>query len=408
MDRRALLQKAASFGLVSGVASTEWSQRCLAQPAISAAGQSDTAKMADWHDELTKRIAALEERGGGTLELSDGVYEISKPLLLPISVSMVMTPNAVIRAKKGFQGDAVVIKGGGSKSQFTPMSGWIRGGIIDGNLQPITGLRVEGVGRLEVADLEVLNATHKGIHMLKGGYERNITRVRCDVSLDARYAPGSVGIHYEGADNKVVLAHVIGYETGVRSDDSSNWFTLVHVWNIDPDQGPMLYCFYCNGDNNTFNQCYADSPTIAGFYVSRPSQSFMQCRIFYSRWAKDNSGTGFLITPSGKNGNYIATAIYARDNHRLAKEFDGDLSGACILGTSTLGDVDGGLENQIPSGDSTTPPLHLDGTGLRLSRQQQPPQSQDGTLGEVRWVDNGESSALWVKTSSGWKRCELV
>jgi hypothetical protein len=36
----------------------------------------------------------------------------------------------------------------------------------------------------------------------------------------------------------------------------------------------MLYCFYCNGSNNTFNQCYADSPTIAGFYVDQPNQSF--------------------------------------------------------------------------------------------------------------------------------------
>jgi hypothetical protein len=408
MDRRALLQKAASFGLVSGIAGTGDSRRCLAQSATGVAPQSGTAEVSDWHEELTRRIAALEERGGGTLELGDGVYEISRPLLLPISVSMVMTPNAVVRAKKGFQGDAVVIKGGGNKSRFSPMSGWIRGGIIDGNLLPITGLRVEGVGRLEVADLEILNATYKGVHMLKGGYERNLTRVRCDVSLDAHYAPGSIGIHYEGADNKVLLAHVIGYETGVRSDDASNWFTLVHVWNADLVQGPMLYCFYCNGDNNTFNQCYADSPTTAGFYVSRPTQSFMQCRIFYSRWAKDHGGVGFLITPEGKDGNYIGTAIYARDNHRLAKEFDGDLEGACILGTSTLGDVDGGLQNQIPSGDSTTPPLNLAGTGFRLSPQQQQPQSQDGTLGEVRWVDNGDSSALWVKTSKGWKKCELV
>jgi hypothetical protein len=46
----------------------------------------------------------------------------------------------------------------------------------------------------------------------------------------------------------------------VRSDNSSNWFTMIHVWNYDLAQGPMLYCFYYNGDNNTFNQCYVDSP----------------------------------------------------------------------------------------------------------------------------------------------------
>jgi hypothetical protein len=31
-----------------------------------------------------------------------------------------------------------------------------------------------------------------------------------------------------------------------------------------------------------------------------------------------------------------------------------------------------------------------------------------GEIGEVRWVDDGKSSALWVKTTSGWKRSELV
>lgn len=408
MNRRDLLQNAAGFGLVSGAFATPWSRSCLAQSATGTVPGAKNANVSDWHEELTRRIAALEQGGGGTLELGDGLYEISQPLRLPVSVSLVMTPNAVIRAKSGFQGDAVVIKGGGSPSRFTVASGWIRGGIIDGGLQPITGLKVEGVERLEIADLEIQNATYKGIHLLRGGYERNITRVRCEVSLDARYAPGSIGIHYEGGDNKVILAHVIGYETGVRSDDSSNWFTMIHVWNYDPVQGPMQYCFYCNGDNNTFNQCYADSPTIAGFYVSKPSQSFMQCRVFYSRWAKDNSGAGFLITPEGRDGNYIGTAIFADHEHRLAKAFDGDLEGASILATTTLGGVDGGLENRIPSGDSAAPPLRLAGTGVCLTRQQQRPQPQDGDLGEIRWVDDGRSSALWVKTSSGWKKSRLV
>ncbi|MGA8108026.1 MAG: hypothetical protein WB974_01245 [Acidobacteriaceae bacterium] len=402
------MQKVASFGLVGGLLRTGLGKSRLAQSETGVVPCPQAANVSDWHQELTQRIATLEAGGGGTLELGDGVYEISQPLRLPISTNLVMTPNAVIRAKSGFQGDAVVIKGGGSKSRFTVTSGWIRGGIIDGNLQPITGLRVEGVERLEIADLEVLNATYKGIHLLPGGYERNITRVRCDVSLDAHYAPGSIGIHYEGGDNKVILAHVIGYETGVRSDDSSNWFTMIHVWNYDPVQGPMLYCFYCNGDNNTFNQCYADSPTTAGFYVTKPSQSFMQCRVFYSRWAKNNSGAGFLITPQGKGGNYIGTAIFASDQHKLAKEFDGDLEGACILATTNLGGIDGGLENRIPSGDSTAPPLQLAGTGFRLPQQQQPPLSGEGALGEVRWVDDGHTSALWVKTGRGWKKSELV
>src|ERR1035437_3784991 len=161
MERRELIQKAAGLGLLAGLLPSETLQ---ASEPIHKASVSDVGPGGDWHSGLTKRIATLEQGGGGTLELVDGVDEISKPLRLPISVSLVMTPNAVVRAKPGFQGDAVMIKGGGSKSKFSETSGWIRGGIIDGGRQPLTGIRVEAVERLEIADLVVVNATYKGIH----------------------------------------------------------------------------------------------------------------------------------------------------------------------------------------------------------------------------------------------------
>lgn len=409
MQRRALIRRLAGLGLATGCLNNIrmlYADEMGATRAPSSQERNEPTPV-DWHPELSKRIRAMEERGGGTLELGDGVYEISKPLRLPVSVSLTMTPNALLRARKGFSGDAVLIKGGGSKSKFSETSGWIRGGLIDGTLQPLTGIRVEDVMRLEIADLVVLNATYKGIHLLPGGYEKNITRVRCEVDLHARYAPGSIGIHYENGDSKVILAHVIGYETGLRSDDDSNWFTTIHVWNYDPVQGPMPYCFYCNGGNNTFSQCYADSPTIAGFYVDRPYQSFIQCRVYYSRWAKDASGAGFLITPQGKFGNYFGNALFADDGHRLAKAFDGEMEGACILGTTAPGGVLGGFENRIASGDANTPPLNL-GSGFCLTQQAKLPSPQEGQPGEVRWVDDGESSALWVKTRAGWKKSQLL
>jgi hypothetical protein len=423
MERRKLIKNAASLGL-AGLIGNKINMVYAKGPStgtLSGSQRIDVTKVDDWHEELTKRIAVLNEQGGGTLELSDGAYEISKTLRLPISVSLVMTPNAVIRAKVGFEGDAVIIKEGGeNNSKFNETSGWIRGGVIDGGKQPLTGLRVEGnVPRLEIADLVVMNATYKGIHLLKGGYEKNITRVRCDVDLNTHYAPGSIGIHYENGDSKVILAHVIGYETGLRSDSSSNWFTMIHVWNYDPVQGPMLYNFYCNGEVNTFNQCYADSPTIAGFYVTKPHQSIMQCRVYYSRWAKDNSGAGILITPEGKHGNYIGTCLFADKDHRLAKAFDGDLEGSTILGTSSW-QVVGGLENRIPSGESPNlepdalsgsfihPSLNLAGTGFCLTQQTKHPLPEEGKLGEVRWVDDGKASTLWVKTTSGWKKAKLL
>ncbi len=405
--RRKLLRNALGLGAIAGTFGHTLFVSA-ADPAPAAAPSSPQGAAKDWHEELTRRMAGLEERGGGTLELGDGVYEIGKPLRVPLSVSLVMTPNAIIRARAGFDGDAVVIKGGGKESRFTYTAGWIRGGVIDGGRQPLTGLRVEKLHRLEIADLVVHNCTYKGIHLLKGGYETNLSRIRCDVDTKATaYAPGSIGIHYERGDSKVMLAHVIGYETGLRSDSGSNWFTMVHVWNVDPVQGPLKYCFYCNGSNNTFNQCYADSPTIAGFYVTKQHQSIMQCRVYYSRWAKDNAGTGFLITPEGKYGNYMGNVLFANKDHRLAKAFDGSLEGACILATTGYGMM-GGFENRMPSGDAPNrPPLHFAGSGIRLTPQPTPPAAEEGDVGEVRWVDD-EAPALWVKTSKGWKKSLLT
>ena len=68
-----------------------------------------------------------------------------------------------------------------------------------------------------------------------------------------------------------------------------------------------------------------------------------------------------------------------------------------------------GFENRIPSGSSSEhPPLNLAGSGVRLTQQKMPPVSGQGELGEVRWVDDGKVSALWVKTTGGWKRSELL
>jgi hypothetical protein len=364
--------------------------------ALGGQAASVEVKIEDWHAELTKRMAALDARGGGTLELADGVYEISQTLRVPCSVSLVMTPNAVIRAKKNFQGDAVIVKGGGKYATASQTAGWIRGGVIDGNRQPLTGIKVEDLHRLEIADLSVLNALFKGVHLLKGGNESNLTRVRCDVDSKTHYAPGSIGVHVERTDCKFSNLHVIGYETGARSDAGSNWFNQVHVWNWEPTQGPMKVCFHCNGGSNCFNQCYADSPTVAGFLISAPQAAVMQSRVYFSRWAPDNTGAGFLITAKGKHGAYLGNALFADKDHRLAKAFDGDLEGACILGTSTR-NVVGGLENRMPAVNA-----------LRLARQTMPPDAASGELGEVRWVENGATSALWLKTSTGWKKAQLT
>ena len=114
------------------------------------------------------------------------------------------------------------------------------------------------------------------------------------------------------------------------------------------------------------------------------------------------------ITADGKHGSYLGNVLFAAKDHRLAKAFAGSLEGACILGTSGQ-NVVAGMENRIPSGSiQESPALNLAGGAFRLTPQNKPPLPAEGESGEVRWVDDGAVSALWVKTPRGWKKSELV
>ncbi len=367
---------------------------------------------ANMHSELTRRIAELERRGGGTLDLPDGVHGIDRTLRLPRTVSLSMSPHATIRALPGFEGEAVVLKAVHDKEkEVHHRCGWIRGGVIDGAKLPVTGLKIEGCSRLEVSELEVHNALQKGIHSA-GWYEVNMHNIRCNVDLDLKCPPGSIGLHYENADSVVHTAMIVGYEIGVRSDGGSNDFNGVHVWNYDPVHGPMNYCFYCNGTGDTYVQCYADSPKVAGFHVCKPFQRVVACRTFYSRFQADRSGTAVFITPEGHSGTYLGNFHFATAEQTLAKGYDGYLADATILGdVYPQGVVHGGKECRIPSqnGDlNHFPPVHVTGPSLRLDARPSPPTPEEGRVGEIAWVDQSGNEAIFIKTSRGWMRTELT
>jgi len=363
------------------------------------------------HIELTNRIGELERRGGGTLDLPDGIYDVDRPLRLPRTVSLRMAPHAVIRALPGFEGEAVVVKAVIDKDrEIHAPSGWIRGGVIDGNKLPVTGLLVDGGSRLEISELEVRNATMKGIHT-RGWYEVNLHNVRCNVDLDVRCPEGSIGLHIGNGDSIIHTAMVIGYEVGVRSDGGCCDFSGVHVWNYDPTHGPMNYCFYCNGEGDTYVQCYADSPKLVGFYVAKPFQRLIANRVYYSRFQADKAGVGVFIAPTGTRGCYMGNFYFGDAAATLDKAYDGCMDDATILGDIyPFGVVHRGKECRIPSqnGDrSGFPHLHVAGTAVQLDGRSTPPAPEEGAVGDIAWVDEPGHEALFIKTSRGWMQSRL-
>jgi len=292
--------------------------------------------------------AALTAAGGGTLRAGDGVYGLRRTLELPAGVSLEMSPGAVLRALEGFEGEALVQTRPGETYEDQS----IRGGTLDAACQPLVGLRICKGRRVLVAELLVRDALAKGIHVgSEGHYEVNLSDVRCRVREGVRAAAGSIGVHYDRCGDSLVRGVVvIGYETCFRSDSSSNDFQQVHVWN-HKDNCPLVTCFHCNGWNDSYVQCYADSPINGGeegygFLVTRPFNRIMACRVYCNAYATPGTVVGVQIAPGGTHGTYLGNHFMAREGHEMKLAFGGTLEGAYVAGNSYTPTVLGGKVDQ--------------------------------------------------------------
>jgi hypothetical protein len=255
-------------------------------------------------------FARAVEEGVAGVQLPAGTYLVSRTVEVPTNVSLHLEPGACLRALPGFQGDAVLRKQRGEIG-LHHWNGRISGGLIDGNKQNLIGIHVPGACRLDISDIEIVDCLRKGIYIgspeKTWGYEVNVRSVRCAINLETAHAPGSIGLHYEQiTDSYISQVVIIGYETGVASESSSNDFSQVHVWSV-PAHGPLQRNFYCNGWGDSYHQCYADAPfdegrECYGFLVNKPFNRFTNCRVYGNAFTFDNTVVGFMLTDSGSTG----------------------------------------------------------------------------------------------------------
>lgn len=317
-------------------------------------------------------LARLARTAPAGLHLAAGIYAISRTLELPTAVSLHLEPGAVIRALPGFAGDAVLRKQRGEFGVHA-WNGRISGGLIDGGKQNLTGIHVPGACRLDIADIEIVDCLRKGIYIglpaseKTWGYEVNVRGVRCAIDMNTAHAAGSIGLHYEQiTDSYVSQVVIIGYETGVAAESSSNDFSQVHVWSVTA-HGPLKRNFYCNGWGDSYNQCYADAPfdegrECYGFLVNKPFNRFTNCRIYSNAFTIDNTVVGFRLEAGGTHGSYLNNLFMAGNERRIKAAFAGNLEAATILGNCYDPAILAGRENRIPSdtgGDSYIPELKI-------------------------------------------------
>jgi hypothetical protein len=310
-------------------------------------------------ERFERTFARLREGGGRGLQLPAGTYLVSRTVELPTSVSLHLEPGAGIRAMPDFDGDAVLRKQRGELGVHH-WNGRISGGMIDGGGQNLTGLHVPGACRLDIADIEIVDCLQKGVHIglpapeKTWGYEVNVRGVRCAIDLKTAHAPGSTGLHYEQiTDSYVSQVVIIGYETGVASESSSNDFSQVHVWSVAA-HGPLKRNFYCNGWGDSYNQCYADAPfddgrECCGFLVNKPFNRFTNCRVYCNNYTFDRTVVGFMLTDSGTHGSFLNNLFTAGKDRRIKAAYAGNFEAATILGNGYDPNVCAGRENRIPS-----------------------------------------------------------
>jgi len=315
-------------------------------------------------------FAQLTSDGITGLQLPAGTYLVSRTVELPTSISLHLEPGARLKAMPGFQGEALLRKQRGELG-IHHFNGRISGGLLDGNKQNIIGIHVPGACRLDIADIEIIDCLQKGIYIGSSdktwGYEVNVRGVRCAIDLATPHAPGSIGLHYEQiTDSYISQVIIIGYETGVASESSSNDYSQVHVWSVTA-QGPLKRNFFCNGWGDSYNQCYADAPfdngqECYGFLVNKPFNRFTNCRVYSNSFTFDNTVIGFQLTESGTHGSYLNNLFTAGADRRIKAAYAGTLEAATILGGGYDPHVLTGRENRIPSdtgGISHIPTLYI-------------------------------------------------
>lgn len=333
-------------------------------PHLIGDGATDNALI---FEELFSCITAT---GGTGLQVQAGTYLISRTVELPTGISLHLEPGACLRAMPGFHGDALLRKQRGEIGVHA-WNGRISGGMLDGGKQNLIGIHVPGACRLDIADIEIVDCLHKGIYIGSSdktwGYEVNVRGVRCAIDLNTAHTAGSIGLHYEQiTDSYISQVVIIGYETGVASESSSNDYAQVHVWSVTA-HGPLKRNFYCNGWGDSYQQCYADAPfdegrECYGFLVNKPFNRFTNCRVYSNSFTFDNTVVGFMLTDAGTHGSYLNNLFTAGNDRRIKAAYAGNLEAATILGNGYDPNVLAGRENRIPSdagGISHVPHLRI-------------------------------------------------
>ena len=225
-----------------------------------------SAVCSDGSKEVSSGLQKLiDENPNRVIFFPDGIYRLGEPVLTPadptLSVSLLLSEFAVIKADEGWNSDEAMIRLGAGKpfnTIYINGSNYsISGGIIDGS-GVASAISVDSGRETSIHNISIKHAK-VGIH-IKPGCNSNSsdTDVR-DVNIVGNGTTGSVGLLVEGHDNTFTNMRIARVFTGVELRSSGNSLRNIHpLYTSDYTDYPNSCGFLDVKGNNWYSYAYSD------------------------------------------------------------------------------------------------------------------------------------------------------
>jgi hypothetical protein len=278
--------------------------------------------------------AILSGAGGKTAYLPPGIYLVTASLTVPYNTSLLMAPNATLKANAAIAGALLQL------GDYT--NAW-RGQTCIGGIVDCHGLANDGVFaplsvNSKIRDTVVYNPNRHGfvagdLGATGPSYELDVYGVKVDANLAVgfRLPPaGSFGVWLRNCfDSNVTSSVVVNQETGFRNDKNDNVFTNCHAYGLGGAAYNPTTGYDDNGSDNGYVNCRVDSPALYGMRFRTPYRwrvlgGFIN-NIAASP-APDNVIVAIHADVANSQGSVLGVDILGTAaTGRIAKDYDGNV-----------------------------------------------------------------------------------
>ena len=244
--------------------------------------------------DITAELQSLINRyPGRTLYFSDGVYNISAPLVLKTenasAVSLRLSNYAVIKALSTWTSENAMITVG-STSDATKAEGAeisVMGGVIDG-----AGVAKIGLSFENCKSPFVSNVTFKNLKTSLWAKSSASSPNFESVTVNGDGSADSIGILIESSGGVFSTSNVANVAIGIKNSGSYNDFRNVLAY-ADPSVTTKC-AFWENGTNNVFEMCTSQNFTC-GFLMKNGATSVFEACNSYWQAASVAEQTAFSV-----------------------------------------------------------------------------------------------------------------